>query len=135
MLNIPAPHRSKSPTAAAGLEVILRRSPSDTSGTPCPHDRHDLPPYRPSSVAIPWHEARCTQVGRNDPGCMRRWCQCHSSIQVKSSGLTSFMYQGVCYWNKLPLEIKQCPSKDTFKYQVKCLLYNRLLAQETMMVN
>ena len=43
--------------------------------------------------------------------------------RVKSSGLTSFMYQGVCYWNKLPLEIKQCPSKDTFKYQVKCLLY------------
>ena len=51
--------------------------------------------------------------------------------RVKSSGLTSFMYQGVCHWNKLPLEIKQCPSKDTFKYQVKCLLYNRLLAQET----
>ena len=51
--------------------------------------------------------------------------------RVKSSGLTSFMYQAVCDWNKLPLEIKQCPSKDTFKYQVKCLLYNRLLAQET----
>ena len=37
----------------------------------------------------------------------------------------------MCHCNKLPLEIKQCPSKDTFKYQVKCLLYNRLLAQET----
>ena len=43
--------------------------------------------------------------------------------RVKSSGLTSFMYQGVCHWNKLPLEIKQCPSKDTFKYQVKCVFY------------
>ena len=32
---------------------------------------------------------------------------------------------------KLPLEIKQCPSKDTFKYQVKCLLYSRLFVQET----
>ena len=35
--------------------------------------------------------------------------------RVKSSGLTSFLYQGVCHWNKLPLEIQQCPSKDTFK--------------------
>ena len=51
--------------------------------------------------------------------------------RVKSSGLTSFMYQGVCHWNNLPLEIKQCPSKDTFKYQVKCLLYSRLFMQET----
>ena len=34
--------------------------------------------------------------------------------RVKSSGLTSFLYQGVCHWNNLPLEIKQCPSKDTF---------------------
>ena len=42
--------------------------------------------------------------------------------RVKSSGLTSFLYQGVCHWNNIPLEIKQCPSKDTFKYQVKCLL-------------
>ena len=51
--------------------------------------------------------------------------------RVKSSGLTSFMYQGVCHWNNLPLEIKQCPSKDTFKYQVKCILYSRLFVQET----
>ena len=51
--------------------------------------------------------------------------------RVKSSGLTSFMYQGVCHWNNLPLEINQCPSKDTFKYQVKCLLYRRLFVQET----
>ena len=51
--------------------------------------------------------------------------------RVKSSGLTSFIYQGVCHWNNLPLEIKQCPSKDTFKYQVKCLLYSRLFVQET----
>ena len=43
--------------------------------------------------------------------------------RVKSSGLTSFMYQGVCHWNILPLEIKQCPSKDTFKYQVKSVFY------------
>ena len=35
-------------------------------------------------------------------------------LRVKSSGITSFVYQGVCHWNKLPLEIKQCPSKDTF---------------------
>ena len=42
-----------------------------------------------------------------------------------------FLYQGVCHWNNLPLEIKQCPSKDTFKYQVKCLLYSRLFVQET----
>ena len=51
--------------------------------------------------------------------------------RVKSSGLTSFIYQGVCHWNNLPLEIKQCPSKTTFKYQVKCLLYSRLFVQET----
>ena len=51
--------------------------------------------------------------------------------RVKSSGLTSFMYQGICHWNNLPLEIKQCTSKDTFKYQVKCLLYRRLFVQET----
>ena len=51
--------------------------------------------------------------------------------RVKCSGLTSFLYQGVCHWNNLPLEIKQCPSKDTFKYQVKCLLYSRLFVQET----
>ena len=51
--------------------------------------------------------------------------------RVKSSGLTSFLYHGVCHCNKLPLEIKQCPSKDTFKYQVKCLLYRRLFLQET----
>ena len=31
--------------------------------------------------------------------------------RVKSSGLTSFLYQGVCHWNNLPLEIKQCPLK------------------------
>ena len=39
---------------------------------------------------------------------------------VKRSGLTSFLYQGVCHWNKLPPGIKQrqC-SKDTFKYQVR----------------
>ena len=48
--------------------------------------------------------------------------------RVKSSGLTSFLYQGVCHWNKLPFEIKQYPSKDTFKYQVKCILYSRLWA-------
>ena len=43
--------------------------------------------------------------------------------RVKSSGLTSFMYQGVglCHWNNLPLEIKQCPS----------ILYSRLFVQET----
>ena len=51
--------------------------------------------------------------------------------RVKSSGLTSFLYQGVCHWNNLALEIKQRPSKDTFKYQVKCLLYSRLFVQET----
>ena len=51
--------------------------------------------------------------------------------RVKCSGLTSFLYQGVCHWNNLPLEIKQCPSKDTFKYQVKCLLYSRVFVQET----
>ena len=52
--------------------------------------------------------------------------------RVKSSGLTSFLYQGVRHWNNLPLEIKQCPSKATFKYQVKCLLYySRLFVQET----
>ena len=51
--------------------------------------------------------------------------------RVKSSGLTSFLYQGVCHWNNLPLEIKQCLSKDTFNYQVKCLLYSRLFVQET----
>ena len=28
--------------------------------------------------------------------------------RVKCSGLTSFLYQGVCHWNNLPLEIKQC---------------------------
>ena len=50
--------------------------------------------------------------------------------RVKSSGLTSFLYQGVCHWNNLPLEIMQCPSKDNFKYQVKCL-YSRLFVQET----
>ena len=49
--------------------------------------------------------------------------------RVKSSGLTSFLYQG----NNLPLKIKQCPSKATFKYQVKCLLYSRLFMQETSM--
>ena len=40
--------------------------------------------------------------------------------RVKCSGRTSFLYQGVCHWNKLPLEIiiKQCPSKDTFKSSV-----------------
>ena len=54
-----------------------------------------------------------------------------SPRHVKSSDLTSFLYQGVCYWNNLPLEIKQCPSKDTFKYQVKCILYSRLFVQET----
>ena len=46
--------------------------------------------------------------------------------RVNSSGLTSYMYQGVCHWNNLPLEIKQCPSKDTFKYQrsgVFCILH------------
>ena len=47
--------------------------------------------------------------------------------RVKSSGLTSFLYQGVCHWNNLPLEIKQCPSKATFKYQVKCILYSRFI--------
>ena len=31
--------------------------------------------------------------------------------RVKCSGLTSFLYQGVCHWNNLPLEIKQCPLK------------------------
>ena len=54
--------------------------------------------------------------------------------RVKSSGLTSFMYQGVCHWNNLPLEIKQCRSKDTFKYQVKCLLYIRLFVQDKYQV-
>ena len=33
------------------------------------------------------------------------------------------IYQRVCHWNNLPLAFKQFPSKDTFKYQVKCLLY------------
>ena len=51
--------------------------------------------------------------------------------RIKSYRLTSFLYQGVCHWNKLPLEIKQFLSKDTFKYQVKCLLYSRLFVQET----
>ena len=41
---------------------------------------------------------------------------------VKRSGLTSFLYQGVCHWNNLPLEIKQCPSKYSFRYQVKCII-------------
>ena len=38
--------------------------------------------------------------------------------RVKCSGLTSFLYQGVCHWNKLPLEIKQCPSKDTLNIKL-----------------
>ena len=49
--------------------------------------------------------------------------------RVKSSELTSFLYQGLHHWNKLPLEIWQCPSKYTFKYQVMCLLYSRLFVQ------
>ena len=36
--------------------------------------------------------------------------------RVKSSGLTSFMYQGVCHWNNLRLEIKQCPGLYVFVY-------------------
>ena len=32
---------------------------------------------------------------------------------------------------ELSCVIQQCPSKDTFKYQVKCLLYRRLFVQET----
>ena len=52
-------------------------------------------------------------------------------FRVQSSELTSFLYQVVCHWNKLALEINQCPSKDTFKYQVKCILYSRLFVQET----
>ena len=51
--------------------------------------------------------------------------------RVKSSQLASFLYQRVCHWNMLPLDIKQCPSGDTFKYQVKYILYSRLFAQET----
>ena len=51
--------------------------------------------------------------------------------RVTSSGLTSFLYQGVCHWNKLPHATRQCPSKDTFIYQVKCILYSRLFVQET----
>ena len=49
-----------------------------------------------------------------------RECSCVIP-RVKSSGLTSFLYQGLCHWNNLPLEIKQCPSNDTFKYKVKCV--------------
>ena len=53
------------------------------------------------------------------------------SLSLLCTDTTSFLYQGICHWNNLPLEIKQCPSKATFKYQVKCLLYSRLFVQET----
>ena len=39
--------------------------------------------------------------------------------RVKSSGLTSFLYQGVCHWNKLPLEIKQCPLKTLLNVKLR----------------
>ena len=54
-----------------------------------------------------------------------------SCVIPRVTGLTSFLYQGVCHWNNLPLEIKQCHSKALFKYQVKCILYSRLFVQET----
>ena len=41
-----------------------------------------------------------------------------ATLTVVMCRLTSFLYQGVCHWNNSPLEIKQCPSKDTFKYKV-----------------
>ena len=37
----------------------------------------------------------------------------------------------ICHWNKLLPEIKQCPSNDIFKYQVKCLLYIKLSVSST----
>ena len=57
-------------------------------------------------------------------------CHCYPNIAIVTL-TTCYWYQGVCHWNNLPLEIKQCPSKDTFKCQVKCLLYCRLFVQET----
>ena len=52
---------------------------------------------------------------------------------VKSFGSTSFLYTGILKWNAVPLSIKNCVTKNSFKSELKKYLHTKLRTQDQNM--
>jgi len=49
---------------------------------------------------------------------------------VKGQGQKSFKFNGIRLWNQLPINIRSCDSKDTFKKQLKQELMLKMKNEE-----
>ena len=52
---------------------------------------------------------------------------CHPRAKLKSYGERSFQYAAPTEWNKLPLSIRERPSLDIIKTQLKTVLFKSIL--------
>ena len=52
---------------------------------------------------------------------------CHPKAKLKSYRKRSFQYAAPTEWNKLPLLIRESPSLDIFKTQLKTFLFKSML--------
>ena len=79
---------------------------------------HKTAPQYLCDLIMPYSNARCL---RSDN--MSLIASCHPRAKLKSYGERSFQHAAPTEWNKLPLLIRESPSLDIFKTQLKTFLF------------
>ena len=80
---------------------------------------HETAPQYLCDLIMPYSNARCL---RSDN--MSLIAPCHPRAKLKSYGERSFQHAAPTEWNKLPLLIRESPSLDIFKTQLKRFYLN-----------
>ena len=83
---------------------------------------HKTAPQYLCDLIMPYSNARCL---RSDN--MSLIAPCHPRAKLKSYGERSFQHAAPTEWNKLPLLIRESPSLDIFKTQLKTFLFKSIL--------
>ena len=83
---------------------------------------HKTAPQYLCDLIMPYSNARCL---RSDN--MSLIAPCHPRAKLKSYGERSFQHAAPTEWSKLPLLIRESPSLDIFKTQLKTFLFKSIL--------
>ena len=83
---------------------------------------HKTAPQYLCDLIMPYSNARCL---RSDN--MSLIAPCHPRAKLQSYGERSFQHAAPTEWNKLPLLIRESPSLDIFKTQLKMFLFKSIL--------
>ena len=83
---------------------------------------HKTAPQYLCDLIMPYSNARCL---RSDN--MSLIAPCHPRAKLKSYGERSFQHAAPTEWNKLPILIRESPSLDIFKSQLKTFLFKSIL--------